>query len=399
MSGLGQGKNVVVATIARRQGETGVHAHARSLLAGLARAGVGAKLVTPFDDSRFWPGVFAFRKLIRPVNRSWSTRWYRHFHRLALLSNLRAAGGSQGAPAAVVAQCPLSASAALQWRHEIGGRFPIMMVCHFNHGEAKEYREQGELPDDQAYRAIEAFEADLIPRVDHVVYVSDWARRVVEVERGLRSRAHSVIHNGIPDIDSPTRLSRADLHVPDDRLVMVNVGTLESRKNQLALVELFALVHAKKSSAHLVLVGEGPDRSAIERRVDELNLAQYVTLLGYRRDVSAILPLADMYVHAARLENCPVALIEAARAGLPVAAPPVGGIPELLQRLDNGVLADLAKPAEALAAVMPLLDDPGMRHELGQRGRQQFLDHFTDLAMTSAYLQALGLVGATAGVA
>ena len=77
-----------------------------------------------------------------------------------------------------------------------------------------------------------------------------------------------------------------------------------------------------------MLVGEGPDRSAIENKVRTLGLMDNVVLLGHRNDVPALLGAADIYVHYSSLENCPVVLLEAGRAALPVAAIPAGGVPE-----------------------------------------------------------------------
>src|SRR5206468_1750512 len=84
----------------------------------------------------------------------------------------------------------------------------------------------------------------------------------------------------------------------------------------------------------LVLVGDGAQRGEIERRIAQLELSGKVKLLGHRRDVPAILPLADVYVHYATLENCPLVLIESSRASVPFAAVANGGVPELQAALD-----------------------------------------------------------------
>src|SRR5207248_3321797 len=136
-------------------------------------------------------------------------------------------------PDAVIAQCPVSARAALDVREAVRGTFPVAMVCHFNHSEASEYRDKGELSGQRRYEEMLAFEDKVLREVDRVVYVSNWARQNVEQARGLRTKSSAVIWNGVDDLRaaSAESLKRSDLDLADDDLVLVNVGSLEPRKN------------------------------------------------------------------------------------------------------------------------------------------------------------------------
>src|SRR5207237_322973 len=174
--------------------------------------------------------------------------------------------------------------------------FPIAMVCHFNHSEASEYRDKGELVGQHRYDAMLAFEDRVLQEVDRVIYVSNWARQSVEQSRGLRTRGSAVIWNGLTDLSPATpALKRSDLGLADNDIVLMNVGSLEPRKNQLGLLPLFAEINEEHPATRLVLVGDGPQRGDIERRIAQLELGGKVKLLGHRRDVPAILPLADLY--------------------------------------------------------------------------------------------------------
>src|SRR4051812_22887066 len=75
---------VVIATIERPRGDTGIHAHTKALLDGLISAGIDAELANPFSAGTKWLPVFALRKLIKPINRTWALRWYRQWHGAAL---------------------------------------------------------------------------------------------------------------------------------------------------------------------------------------------------------------------------------------------------------------------------------------------------------------------------
>lgn len=384
--------DTLIATVNRAAGDTGVHTHTRTLLAGLNAAGAAAKVVTPFDGSRKWLPIFAVRPLIlKRVNPTWSTLWYRHWHLSALRENLRNAVRA-AEPKSILAQCPLSARAALDVRAEMGAerRMTISAVCHFNRSEADEYRDKGELRDDKRYAEMLAFEAATLGEVDQVIYVSSWARDLVERDRDIRTRASAVIWNGLADaVAVPSKLKRADVGLSDDDLVLINVGTLEPRKNQVGLIELFAKLVAQHPDAKLMLVGDGPGRSAVESAIARLNLGASVRLLGHRRDVADLMPLADLYIHFALAENCPMVLIEAARAGLPIAALPVGGVPEILSSIDGSVALDAADHQTSLARLRPLLASREEREHAGRRAAEAFRDHFGREAMVKRYLEII----------
>lgn len=387
---------VVIATVARPSGDTGVHTHSRTLREGLIATGFDCQLATPFDGSRKWLPIFAARRaILDPLNRTWGTRWYRHWHMAALRENLLRSLQARAVDG-VIAQCPLSTRAALDVRQRLGRQFPVAIVCHFNYSEATEYRDKGELSDPRAFEKLLAFEKDVMESVDQVIYVSAWARRVVEQERGIRPRSSKVICNGLSRVVSPPKLTRNDLGLNAEDLLLINVGTLEPRKNQFALLDIFKAIVGEFPQARLLLVGEGPSRAEIEARIAALGLELRVQLPGLRRDVPDLLALSDLYIHAAMLENCPMSLLEAARAGLPVAAAPGGGVPELLAAI-GGLVIDLKSPAAALAALRPLLADGSARARAGQVARQAFECQFTGEVMVRDYVRALGLAEQVGG--
>ena len=386
------GRRVAIATFNRLFGCTGVQTHTRSLADGLADAGVACEVVSPFSGGRAWEALFAVRRLLlNRVSPTHGTLWYRHWHAAALRANL--ARALRVRPAThVIAQCPPSAKAAMDVRDALGlnGRLGVTLVCHFNASEADEYRNQGIL-DGPAYDRVKAAEERTLRAVDRVIYVSTWARELVEQGRGIVTLDATVVWNGIA-ADAPTGrvVGRQAIGVSDDDLLLINVGTLEPRKDQVGLLRLFARVVTEFPQARLVLVGDGPQRGAVEAQARALGVAGRVTLLGHRNDVPALLKTADVYVHHAAAENCPMVLLEASRAALPWAARPSGGVGELARALHGVALSDDSVEA-SLAAVRPLLADAALRRAAGRRCRDAFLDGFTRQAMTRAYLRTLGL--------
>jgi len=380
--------SVCIATINRPEGDTGVHTHTRMLAAGLSAAGVRCDVVSAFDGGKRWLPVFAVRPLLlKRINSTAATLWHRKWHmsalRAALLRHVEA-----HSPDVIVAQCPVSARAALDVREETSEKFAVVLVCHFNHSEAAEYREKGELVGEEHYRDMLAFEDRVLEEVDRIIYVSQWARENVELQRGLRTKSSAVIWNGV-DESIPPAMTRHELGWGDDDLVLINVGSLEPRKNQLGLLDLFATIHSQHPASRLVLVGDGPARGDIEQKIAEMNLDAAVTLLGHRRDVPALLPLADLYIHYAALENCPLVLIEAARAGLAFAAVPAGGVPELQQALECRYELQPHDLRTSMDNIRPLLDNAVLRKSTGARAQEKFKATFTRNAMTQAYIDVL----------
>jgi glycosyltransferase involved in cell wall biosynthesis len=380
--------SVCIATINRPDGDTGVHTHTRMLASGLDAAGVRCDVVSAFDAGPLWLPVFAVRPLLlKRINSTASTLWHRKWHMTALRAALLSHVKTQP-PDVIVAQCPVSARAALEMRDETGGKFPIVLVCHFNHSEAAEYREKGELAGEDRYRDMLAFEDRVLEEVDRIIYVSAWARGNVEETRGLRTKSSAVVWNGV-DETVPPAMTRQQLGLSDGDLVLMNVGSLEPRKNQLGLLDLFATIHSQYPASRLVLIGDGPARGDVAQKIAEMNLQSAVTLLGHRRDVPALLPLADLYIHYAALENCPLALIEAARAGLAFAAVPAGGVPELQQALACKYELQPHDLRASMDNLRPLLDNTELRKAAGAQAQQKFKATFTRDAMTQAYINAL----------
>ncbi|MDB5325838.1 MAG: pimA 1 [Phycisphaerales bacterium] len=389
---------VIIATLNRLDGVTGVHAHTRILSEGLRKAGIGCDVITTFSGSRLWMPIFAVRPLLlKRFFPTAATLWYRHWHTAALRTNLRRMLRGSSVRQ-IIAQCPPSAQAAMDVRHELGltDRVDVTMVCHFNESEADEYRNQGALSG-PAFDRVKAEEEAVLREVDRVVYVSGWARDLVEVQRGIRTRASSVVWNGVPERTSDVApVRRSDIGLTDDDLVLMNVGTLEPRKDQLGLVKLFAKVAAQYPAARLELIGEGPDRPAIEAAAKELGLIDKIKLLGHRSDVPALLQLADLYVHYAMAENCPISVLEVARTGLAWAAKPSGGVRELLEALDGVALANDSID-ESIQALEPLLCNADRRRAAGALAKEHFKAHFTQDAMVKAYANILGLANPARG--
>ncbi|MGP4004297.1 glycosyltransferase family 4 protein [Streptomyces sp. 8N706] len=160
--------------------------------------------------------------------------------------------------------------------------------------------------------------------------------------------------------------ARAELGV-HDRPLLLTVGRLETRQGHMLLLDAARGWRRLDPQPLLVLAGEGPERPVLQRRIEVENLP--VRLLGRREDVADLLTAADVAVLPSRWEARSVLAQEALRAGVPLVATAVGGVPELV-----GEAAELVPYGDVTAlstAVSGLLASPGRRAELAVAGRAQ----------------------------
>jgi glycosyltransferase involved in cell wall biosynthesis len=157
----------------------------------------------------------------------------------------------------------------------------------------------------------------------------------------------------------PSPLRRRDVGLPEDAFVVGCVARLVPVKGIEDAIEATARLTDLSPPVHLVLVGDGPQRPALERRVEERGLGGRVHFLGLRRDVPDLLPLFDLVVLPSRNEGMGRAIVEAQAAGVPVVATRVGGIPDLVAHGETGVLVPPADPAALATAIRSLAEDGG----------------------------------------
>jgi glycosyltransferase involved in cell wall biosynthesis len=187
------------------------------------------------------------------------------------------------------------------------------------------------------------------------------------VSRGL---AAATISHGVPagrvhvvtnGVDVPAIRAQADLD-PGVELptpLVVGIGRLTPQKGFDVLIEAHARAIGAGARHHLAIIGEGPDRPLLEKRIADLGVATSVTLLGYRDNPHAILRRADLFCLSSRWEGYPLVLIEALAVGVPIIATDcVSGPAEILA---DGRYGDLVKveSVDALAtAISRRLADP-----------------------------------------
>lgn len=198
---------------------------------------------------------------------------------------------------------------------------------------------------------------------------------------GAGVRAH-VVYNGVDVARIARQAAEAPpAGLPAGRRARIGmVGNLDARKNPALLVEAAVDVRRMLGDVAVLLVGAFQDAAyerQVRRRIAALGLTDAVTVTGFLPNPFPVVRSLDVVVHPARRDPFPLALLEAMALERPIVATAVGGVPEMIQDAESGLLVP-ADDAHALArAVIGLLRDPGARERLGARARARLLARFS----------------------
>jgi glycosyltransferase involved in cell wall biosynthesis len=361
---------LIIATILREQGVTGVHTHFRQLCRYLDDNGSPAILVTPFSWGRpLIRPVFGVRYLLERLSGSANVWWYRHWHEVFLRQALRRRLATVD-DCVIYTQCPVSARAALRARR--GPHQRVVMAVHFRISQADEWadKDKGQISrGGKMFRAIRSLERAVIPRVDGLVYVSGWGRDAL-----LRwfPDAAAVPSAVIGNFVAPLAVKSRRESIGD----LVTVGNLEAVKNHRYLLQVLAQAKQAGRAYTMDIFGEGPMRHDLQQMIRSLGLERQVRLRGFHSDVRGLLPGYRACVHASYSESLPLALIEAMAAGLPIVAANTGGVSEIFDEGTEGRFWPLDDPAAAAKVLIDLMDNESERSTIAAAALARFRREF-----------------------
>ena len=227
----------------------------------------------------------------------------------------------------------------------------------------------------------------LTPRMDHLVAVSRAIVHKIAEERPSRTPV-SLVYNGV-DLNRYDR-TEACCTLPEEygleagaQIVGV-VGRLEQEKGHPTLIDAWPLVLRNVPNAHLLIVGEGSRREALEQQVAELGIGRHVIFTGRRDDVPEVTAALDVAVLPSYREAQGLTILEAMALSRPVVASNVGGIPEMVEDGRTGLLVPPHDHEALAAAITRLLTDHSLADMLARAGHDLVHQRFCVELMVSA---------------
>jgi N-acetyl-alpha-D-glucosaminyl L-malate synthase BshA len=160
----------------------------------------------------------------------------------------------------------------------------------------------------------------------------------------------------------------------EERL-LVHLSNFRPVKRVLDVIEVFARV-ARVLPARLLMIGDGPDRSAAEFLALRLGIGDRVDFVGKQENVNELLPLADLMLMPSEMESFGLAALEAMACRVPAVATRVGGVPELIDDGVNGLLFEVGDVDSMAEGAISILSDAALLERMSTASRRTAQDHF-----------------------
>jgi glycosyltransferase involved in cell wall biosynthesis len=210
-----------------------------------------------------------------------------------------------------------------------------------------------------------------------------------------------VINNGIDqekfNPDKQHKDIRKELNIAPDALLVLFIARFTSHKQPLALIHAFAQAQSHNPKLHLLMVGDGDQKTEAVELIKNLGLEHKITLESFRQDVPDVLSSADIFVLPSLWEGLPIGLLEAMAMGKTIIASNVDGTSEVVQHDENGWLVNSNDLVPNLSdALVQLSKDEEKRTRYQQRALQTVNEKYNAATMTRTiekiYLRVLGNV-------
>lgn len=228
----------------------------------------------------------------------------------------------------------------------------------------------------------------IFPFVTAVTSISQATKQALVEHEGIPKTAIDVIYNGIqpvlPSQDSAISALKEKHELPQDAIVFGTIARLDPIKNQGMMIRAFADVQKTNPTARLIIVGDGPERKALETLVDELAVTDAVIFTGFIAQPADYINLLDVFLLTSLSEGTSMTLLEAMSAGKPSIVTNVGGNPELINHPVLGSVVELSTE-EISNAMQMWLKTLNERTHQPDAIKQQFRDRFSSTTMVEHF--------------
>ncbi|MDW7998530.1 MAG: glycosyltransferase [Thermodesulfovibrio sp.] len=214
--------------------------------------------------------------------------------------------------------------------------------------------------------------------VSKIITVSNSNLRIIKNKLGIDPMKVEVIPNGFSknyiQIENKIFLRRK-LNLPTEgKKILLNVAALVPIKGHKYLIEAMNIISKKRDDVICIIIGDGPMRSCLQKKIKENSLEEKVILLGFKPhdEIPLWMDSADLFVLPSLNEGNPTVMFEALGAGLPFVGTAVGGVPEIITSEDYGLLCKPADPEDLAEKILIALEKEWDREKI-----RKYAERFT----------------------
>jgi L-malate glycosyltransferase len=245
---------------------------------------------------------------------------------------------------------------------------------------------------DNQYALIRFFRKLITKKSDKITAISNYLKKYAQ---GLNPKGEIlVIPNGVDTADFSKELSYGELLLLKDQLgikagekVIANISRLVPKNGITNLIKAFKILSQNNYSLKLLLIGDGYQKSELEKLTSDLKLSDKIIFAGQvnYHNLPKYLRISDIFVRPSLSEGLGNAFIEAMAASVPIIGSEVGGIPDFLTDLKTGLFCDPKNPKDIAEKINIILQNEVLRKELVQNALKLAVEKYDWLMIAEQY--------------
>ena len=259
---------------------------------------------------------------------------------------------------------------------------------HWGTGARLVFTEHGRFHPDRHRKKARWLNPLMARTTSHLVAISGATRDALVEYEYLPASKIDVIYNGIKGLKAEPEKQRTlkiSLGVNNSDKVIGTVARLDAVKNQALMLKATRQLVDAGYPIKLLLVGDGPEREALEAQSKSLGLADQVIFTGFQTEPGDYLSLMDVFLLPSFTEGTSMTLLEAMSLGIPTVATSVGGTPEIVVQGETGLLVASDDLTAFKQAIEQLLNDKILFKKMSKAAKERFEAQFTAKAMAEQY--------------
>lgn len=195
-----------------------------------------------------------------------------------------------------------------------------------------------------------------------------------------------IIHNGV-DIAGPLKSIPKNVKpYAGKKLYIGTVGRLVPVKDYELFLDIAAEISSRANNVDFSILGEGPLKKKLFEKVRKLGIENRMRFLPHTSDPTSYYQGLDLYLNTSLSEGIPMSILEAMKFRIPIVAPNVGGIPEIIVNNEHGFLLNNRSPKEFASACLEIIHDDQLRNRLVENAFKRLADHFGTSKMSDSYI-------------